>query len=194
MPLLIIIGILLVYLIIHIRETGFNSDTLAKIIGVTIIIIPIAIFGFILDASPILALVICVIAAVLAFIWLFKNAFKKDKQNNNSPVIDNSNTDSYSDSISEDYTLKATEQIESITDSNIPKEGTLFQDKLKNSLATPEELEVAETKRITDIATADAVYILECAKKELLNQSQKGHYIEFENTKYIECHIRLEFH
>ena len=32
MPLLIIIGILLVYLIIHIRETGFNSDTLAKII------------------------------------------------------------------------------------------------------------------------------------------------------------------
>ena len=41
-PLLIIIGILLVYLIIHIRETGFNSDTLAKIIGVAIIIIPIA--------------------------------------------------------------------------------------------------------------------------------------------------------
>lgn len=193
MPLLIIIGILLVYLIIHIRETGFNSDTLAKIIGVAIIIIPIAIFGFILDASPILALVICVIAAVLAFILLFKNAFKKEKQNSNPPVVDNSIIDSYSDSISEDYMLKTTEETESISDSNIPKEGTSFQDELKHSLATPEELEVAETKRITDIATSDAVYILECVKKELLNQSQKGHYIEIENTKFIECHIRLRF-
>ena len=194
MPLLIIIGILLVYLIIHIRETGFNSDTLAKIIGVAIIIIPIAIFGFILDASPILALVICVIAAVLAFIWLFKNTFKKEKQNSNPSVVDDSIIDSYSDSISEDSIFKATEEIESIPDTNIPKEATSFQDELKNSLATPEELEAAETKRITDIATSDAVYILECAKKELLNQSQKGHYIEIENTKYIECHIRLEFH
>ena len=193
-PLLIIIGILLVYLIIHIRETGFNSDTLAKIIGVAIIIIPIAILGFVLDASSILALVICVIAALLAIILLLKNAFKKEKQNSNPPVVDNSIIDSYSDSISEDYMLKATEEIESISDSNIPKEGTSFQDELKNSLATPEELEAAETKRITDIATSDAVYILECVKKELLNQSQKGHYIEIENTKYIECHIELRFH
>ena len=141
MPLLIIIGILLVYLIIHIRETGFNSDTLAKIIGVAIIIIPIAIFGFVLDASPILALVICVIAALLAIILLLKNAFKKEKQNSNPPVVDNSIIDSYSDSISEDYMLNTTEEIESISDSNIPNEGTSFQDELKNSLANLQSYE-----------------------------------------------------
>lgn len=193
-PLLIIIGILLIYLIIHIRETGFNADTLAKIIFVVIIITPIVIIGFIPYASQILAIVICGVALVLFFIWLIKNAFKKGKTNSDDPIVDNSNTDSFSDNVSDDSASIETEEIDDITNSNRPKECTAFQDELKNSLATPEELEAVETKRITDIATSDAEYILESIKKELLSQSKKGHFIEIENEKYIECHISLRFH
>lgn len=180
MPLLIILGILIIYFLVRLYES--DAQKRAETIVITLgIILLIAILYFMVK-FPTVALILFSVA-LIAFVVVLCISAKKTKSNSQKvsndimeslPTMEEKNCEP----------LTENENVHFTSDNVKP---TSFQNNLKKSFRTENEISEEIRLKTHEQAVMETKATVESIRNTLLNHSNQGTYIEKDGRKYVTC-------